>query len=75
MRTPAVLDGHTSNKPNFRAPAIGVVVAVAAVLAIAMAGCKSIAPDAGHEVVLVESQYSSDMVGLTQHRFEPAVLS
>jgi len=54
MRTPAVIDGHTSSNPKFRAPAIGVIVALAAVLAIAMAGCKSIAPDAGHEVVLVE---------------------
>lgn len=54
MRTPAVLDGHTSNQTNFRALAIAAAVVVVFGLAAAMAGCKSIAPDAGHEVVLVE---------------------
>ncbi|MBS1806550.1 MAG: SPFH domain-containing protein [Acidobacteria bacterium] len=54
MRTPAVLDGHTNNPSNFRALAIAGAVLVVFALAAAMAGCKSIAPDAGHEVVLVE---------------------
>jgi regulator of protease activity HflC (stomatin/prohibitin superfamily) len=39
---------------NARNWAIGVMVVVAAMLALALAGCKSIAPDVGHEVVLVE---------------------
>jgi len=54
MRTPAVLDGHTGNQANFRALAIAAAVLIVFALAAAMAGCKSIAPDAGHEVVLVE---------------------
>jgi regulator of protease activity HflC (stomatin/prohibitin superfamily) len=55
MRTSPLLgDAHISKWPNPKSSAVIVMAAIAAVLALAMVGCKSIAPDAGHEVVLVE---------------------
>jgi regulator of protease activity HflC (stomatin/prohibitin superfamily) len=56
MRTPPVLgDGQPGSKLlQAKKAFIGVLVTVVAMLLLAMAGCKSIAPDAGHEVVLVE---------------------
>lgn len=56
MRTPPVLDSayNTSGLINQKNLAIIVAAVIAAALASALVGCKSIAPDAGHEVVLVE---------------------
>jgi regulator of protease activity HflC (stomatin/prohibitin superfamily) len=54
MRTsPALGDGH-SETLTARNLTVAVLVAIVAVLAVTMMGCKSVAPDAGHEVVLVE---------------------
>ena len=56
MRTPPVLgDGQSGSKLlKAKKASIAVLAAVVAMLLLAMAGCKSIAPDAGHEIVLVE---------------------
>src|SRR5690348_6720110 len=57
MRTPPVLDDRQSGRKmllNRNKVSIGVPAAAVVTLVLAMAGCKSIAPDAGHEVVLVE---------------------
>ena len=56
MRTPPVLmDPHRENKFAIgKNASIAVLAAITGTLVLAMAGCKSIAPDAGHEVVLVE---------------------
>jgi regulator of protease activity HflC (stomatin/prohibitin superfamily) len=56
MRTPPVLgDGQYGSKLlKAKKASIGVLAAVVAMILLGMAGCKSIAPDAGHEVVLVE---------------------
>jgi hypothetical protein len=56
MRTPPVFgDGQSGSKLlEAKKASIGVLATVAAMLLLGMAGCKSIAPDAGHEVVLVE---------------------
>lgn len=56
MRTTPVFDEPqaTNNLLNSRNMAIAVASIVVLGLAFAMAGCKSVAPDAGHEVVLVE---------------------
>ena len=55
MRTSPVLgDAHNGNFPFAKNSTVIVIAAITAVLAMALVGCKSIAPDAGHEVVLVE---------------------
>src|SRR5579859_1382707 len=56
MRNTPVFDGtHAEgNKLNLRTFAVGLGVVIVGLLAVAIAGCKSVAPDAGHEVVLVE---------------------
>ena len=55
MRTTPVLgDAQNGRLLNARNAAVIVASAIAAVLAMALVGCKSIAPDVGHEVVLVE---------------------
>src|SRR5580700_3992919 len=55
MRTSPVLgDGHTDTLPISKNSAVIGMAAIAAILASTLIGCKSIAPDAGHEVVLVE---------------------
>ena len=56
MRTsPAVAGPHFSDHlPSRKSIATGILIAFVAVLAVSLMGCKSVAPDAGHEVVLVE---------------------
>jgi regulator of protease activity HflC (stomatin/prohibitin superfamily) len=56
MRTPPVLDGSHSqfNPLKFKTTAITIGVVVLVLFCLTLAGCKSVAPDAGHEVVLVE---------------------
>src|SRR5258708_10268304 len=56
MRTPPALgDGQSGSKLlKAKKASIGVLATVVAMLLLGMAGCKSIAPDAGHEVVLIE---------------------
>ncbi len=55
MRTSPVLgDAHNSNLLNVKNSAVLVAGVIVGVLAAALVGCKSVAPDAGHEVVLVE---------------------
>src|ERR1700675_3946081 len=56
MRTPPILgDGQSGSKLlKAKKVSIAVLATVVAMLLLGMVGCKSIAPDAGHEVVLVE---------------------
>src|ERR1700730_18672959 len=56
MRTPPVLgDGQSGSKLlKAKKASIGALATGVAMLLLGMVGCKSIAPDAGHEVVLVE---------------------